>query len=37
MFLEYRGQGLGGVLAQAAFQYVKQNNLTVTLSCTFLE
>lgn len=34
---EYRGQGLGGVLAQAALDYVKQKNLTVTLSCTFLE
>ena len=36
MILEFRGQGFGVLLARAGIDYIKLNDIKVTLSCTFL-
>uniref|UniRef100_A0A7R9UDH8 N-acetyltransferase domain-containing protein n=1 Tax=Pinguiococcus pyrenoidosus TaxID=172671 RepID=A0A7R9UDH8_9STRA len=33
---EYRGKGVAGVLCQAAFEYCRENSLTVRPSCSYV-
>jgi len=35
--VEFRGRGLGAVLARAAIDYIIQNGAEVKLSCSFLQ
>ena len=34
---EWRGQGLGGDLAKAAMDWIKENKCKARLSCTYLQ